>query len=113
MKIDLWGAKVEFPAFNIPVFLVVTTTLGFFGLIGKVALYEVPTGSKEIAFAMIGSISAAWTGVVGYYFGSSSGSAAKTALLAPPTTSTTTTTPSAEVRTVTEPQKAEPKKETE
>lgn len=81
MKITLWGASIETPPFNIPVFLVISTTFGFFSLIAKLVLYEVPAGSKEIAFAMIGSISAAWTGVVGYYFGSSAGSAVKTAML--------------------------------
>jgi len=81
VKIKLGPLSVDLPPFNIPVFLVLTTTIGFFALIGKICLYEIPAGSKEIAFAMIGSISTAWTGVVGYYFGSSAGSARKTEML--------------------------------
>jgi len=82
MKFKLGPLEVELPPFNIPLFLVIATTFGFFSLIAKISFQEVPQGSKDIAFAMIGSIGAAWTGVVGYYFGSSSGSAKKTDLMA-------------------------------
>ncbi len=103
MKFKLFGWDFECPPFNLPLFLAITTTLGFFSLLGDICFREVPTGSKEIAFAMLGSVGSAWTGLIGYYFGSSAGSARKTEMLAQPTTSTTTTTPTTEVKTVTEP----------
>ena len=81
MKFKLGPLEITLPPFNVPVFLAVVITLGFMLLIAKICFQEVPAGSKEIAFAMTGSIST-WVGImVGYHFGSSSGSARKTDLL--------------------------------
>lgn len=51
-------------------------------MLGDICFREVPVGSKEIAFTMLGTVGAAWTGIVGYFFGSSAGSAKKTEILA-------------------------------
>ena len=67
---------------TLPVFLVTATTFGFFAMIGLLYFRVVPSDSKEIVFAMLGSVGSAWTGIIGYYFGSSSGSAKKTDIMA-------------------------------
>ncbi len=103
MKFDLWGLKIDFPPFNIPVFLAIFTTVAFFALLGDIVFREIPTGSKDISFTMLGSVATAFGSLIQYYFGSSAGSARKTDMLQQPTTSTTTTTPTTEVKTVTEP----------
>ena len=103
MKFRLFNWDFEFPPFNLPLFLAITTTIGFFSLLGDICFREVPTSSKEIAFAMLGSVGSAWTGLIGYYFGSSAGSARKTEMMAQPTTTTVTTAPDSKVETVTAP----------
>ncbi len=82
MRLKFGPLEIELPGLTLPMFLAVATTIGFFALLAKICLYEVPSGSKEIAFAMIGSVSTAWTGIVGYYYGSSAGSAKKTEIMA-------------------------------
>ncbi|HWK44934.1 MAG TPA: hypothetical protein VNT30_09445 [Stellaceae bacterium] len=62
--------------------LAIGITLGFFGLLGFLCFREVPTATRDLLNVMIGSLGAAWTGVVAYYFGSSSGQAHATELLA-------------------------------
>lgn len=66
---------------NVPRFLVVTTTLGFFTLIVLLYFKAFPAESKDILNVMLGVVGSAWTGIVGYYFGSSQGSARKTDML--------------------------------
>jgi 23S rRNA maturation mini-RNase III len=60
-----------------PRVLAYVITIGFFSLLGFMALREVPTGSKDILNIMVGSLGAAWVSVVSFYYGSSAGSAAK------------------------------------
>lgn len=64
-----------------PKALAITITLGFFGLLGYLMKTEPPTGSRDILNIMLGSLGAAWLGVVTYYFGSSAGSARKDEIL--------------------------------
>lgn len=61
--------------------LAFTLTAGFFAAIWLLVSREVPEGSKEVLFVMLGSLGTAWTNAMAYYFGSSAGSAQKTALL--------------------------------
>jgi hypothetical protein len=82
MKLKLWNVELDIPNPGLPLFIAVTTTLGFFMMVGDIIFHEVPAGSKEIAFTMLGAVAAKWGDIVGYYFGSSSGSAKKTDILA-------------------------------
>ena len=69
--------------FNPATFLVISTTLGFFGLLGLLFFKAFPPESKEILNITLGSVGTAWLGIVSYHFASSAGSAKKTdALLA-------------------------------
>ena len=65
-----------------PMILAAGTTVGFFGVLASLLVFEPPPGSKEVLFTMLGALSGAWVSVVSYYFGSSSGSARQTELLA-------------------------------
>ena len=62
--------------------LAIGITLGFFGLLAFLCFREVPAATRDLLNVMIGSLGAAWTGVVAYYFGSSSGQMHATELLA-------------------------------
>lgn len=75
---------MELPKIKIELslFLAITTTVGLFGLIALICFRDIPESSAQIVNVLLGSVSTAWTGIVGYYFGSSSGSSAKTTLLA-------------------------------
>ncbi len=64
-----------------PKALAIVITLGFFGLLGYLMKSEPPAGSRDILNIMLGSLGAAWLGVVTYYFGSSAGSARKDEIL--------------------------------
>ena len=57
-------------------------TSGFFGVLASLLFLEVPEGSKEVLYVMLGSLGTAWVGVNSYYFGSTKGSQTKTDLLA-------------------------------
>lgn len=61
----------------IPSALALLVTFGFFGILGAMLKWDVPSDNKPVLFAMVGSLGTAWVAIVGYYFGSSSGSAAK------------------------------------
>lgn len=63
---------------DIPKFLVISTTFGFFGLLALLFFVPFPPESKEILNITLGSVGTAWLGIVNYNFGSSSGSAKKT-----------------------------------
>ena len=69
---------------NLPAFLAVTTTFGFFGLLALLFFKAFPPESKEILNIVLGAVGAAWSGIINYHFGSSSGSAKKTELLNKP-----------------------------
>lgn len=65
-------------------------TIGFFIILGTILHGDVPEKGKEVLLVMLGSLTTAWTGIIGYYFGSSSGSSrkdlpARTVSVAPPT----------------------------
>lgn len=62
--------------------LAIIVTVGFFGVICFMLLFPVPETGKDVLLVLIGALGAAWTGIIGYFYGSSSGSAAKTAILA-------------------------------
>lgn len=66
---------------DIPKFLVVSTTIGFFGLLALLFFVPFPPESKEILNITLGSVGTAWLGMCNFNFGSSSGSRDKTALL--------------------------------
>lgn len=75
---------VEWITLDVPKFIVVTTTLGYFSLLALLAFHQIPEGSKEVLMVQIGVVGTAWGGsIVNYFFGSSAGSAAKNALLKP------------------------------
>lgn len=65
-----------------PRILAIAVTVGFFGLLGFMALHDVPPSSKDLLNVMIGSLGAAWVSVISFYFGSSAGSAAKDEVIA-------------------------------
>ncbi len=64
-----------------PKIIAFSVTGGFFGVLALLAYVEVPLGTKEVLYVMVGSLGTAWTSIINYYFGSSSGSASKQALL--------------------------------
>lgn len=54
---------------------------GFFGLMAVLLFVKIPEDSTGVIFMLFGSLSAAFGGVVSYFFGSSKGSADKSAEL--------------------------------
>ena len=57
-------------------------TIGFFSILAVLMFGDIPAGSKEVLYIMLGTLGTAWTSVIAYFFGSTSGSAEKTRLLA-------------------------------
>lgn len=66
----------------VPFLLAFSTTVGLLGVMAILSFHEVPEGSREVIFVLVGSLGAGWTGIVGYYYGSSSGSAKKSEIMA-------------------------------
>ena len=64
-----------------PAVLAYGVTIGFFGILAYMIARGVPEGSEAL-YIMLGALGAAWSNVVGYYYGSSSGSALKTHVMA-------------------------------
>ena len=61
----------------VPGTLMMLLTGGFFGLIGYLTSHDVPVGNRDLLNIMLGTLGAAWTGGVTYYYGSSVGAAVK------------------------------------
>lgn len=55
---------------------------GFFVLLVFLVLIPIPQGNNEVLYLAIGSLLAAFSAVVGYFYGSSAGSKQKTEILA-------------------------------
>lgn len=66
---------------RMPAILALLVTLGFFGMLAFMAISDIPGANRDLLTVMLGALGAAWTSVVGYFFGSSAGSAEKTRLL--------------------------------
>ena len=66
---------------NTPKVLVYAITLGFFGVLATLMFGDVPSGSKEVLYIMLGTLGTAWTAGINYYFGSTNGSSEKNKLL--------------------------------
>lgn len=64
-----------------PMILAYIVSIGFFGVLGYMLTKSIPDTGKEALLIMLGSLGAAWTGVIAYYFGSSAGSARKTEIM--------------------------------
>lgn len=67
---------------NTPKILAYAITIGFFTVLAGLMFGEIPAGTKEVLYIMLGTLGTSWTGVVSYYFGSTHGSQEKTKLLA-------------------------------
>ncbi|MCX8501915.1 MAG: hypothetical protein ORO03_09525 [Alphaproteobacteria bacterium] len=66
---------------SMPKILAISVTLGFFAMLGTMALVALPNANRDLLNVMLGALGAAWTSIVAYFFGSSSGSVEKTRLL--------------------------------
>jgi hypothetical protein len=65
---------------NTPKILAYATTVGFFVLLFIMALKPMDN-SNAVLDVMVGSLGAAWLGIIGYYYGSSAGSLVKTKIM--------------------------------
>lgn len=65
-----------------PRILAYLVTGGFFGMLSVMAFAEIPPGSKEPLYILLGSLGTAWTAIISYYFGSTAGGQLKSKMLA-------------------------------
>ncbi|MBV8165845.1 MAG: hypothetical protein JO021_03560, partial [Alphaproteobacteria bacterium] len=65
-----------------PTVLALFISVGFFGMLAAMMLWDVPPQNKDMLNVMLGSLGAAWVAVVSYYFGSSAGSRTKDTAIA-------------------------------
>ena len=70
---DVWGLLL--------MVLAILVTAGFFGIVLYILRFGLPESGKEALLLLLGSLGAAWTSVMAFYFGSSSGSQKKTEAL--------------------------------
>ena len=64
-----------------PRILAYALTAGFFLILAGLLFLEMPEGSREALYIMLGALASAYTAVVAYYFGSSDGSNRKNDIL--------------------------------
>jgi hypothetical protein len=67
---------------NGPFWVLVITTVGFYGALAWMLVKGLPPNGGEVLLIMIGSLGSAWGASVQYFVGSSSGSKSKTDMLA-------------------------------
>lgn len=65
-----------------PAILATVVTIGFFSVLGYMMAKGIPEQGGEALLMLLGALSAAWGGIVQYYFGSSAGSKQKTKQMA-------------------------------
>lgn len=65
-----------------PAVLMYACTAGFFGILGYMLGWPVPTSNERILDMMLGSLGTAWIMGWAYYYGTSTGSASKQDLIA-------------------------------
>ena len=66
----------------VPGVLAILVTLGFFGVLSMMLTYGAPESGRDALLVLIGSLGAAFTSMLSYYYGSSTGSKQKTELMA-------------------------------
>lgn len=64
-----------------PKVLAATVIIGFFTVLSLLAVHGTPTRGADAVMIMVGALGAAFTAIIGYYYGSSAGSAEKNDLI--------------------------------
>jgi len=64
-----------------PEYLAYIITAGFFGFLFCLSFLPIQTSMHDVVMILVGTLSTAWVGVVGYYFGTSIGSKQKDAII--------------------------------
>lgn len=67
---------------NTPKILAYGITLGFFGILVWILKHGFPIDNKDVLIYMLGSLNAAWTGAMAYYYGTTKSSNDKNKLIA-------------------------------
>lgn len=66
---------------NFPAILCTMLTIGFFGALWALMIYEIPETNKATIYLMIGSLGTAWVGSVQFWVGTTKGSGDKNNML--------------------------------